>query len=80
MLCSLAESLGITIDRIVNAPGHGKCIVDAMNGVDKTLLNLFFSCLVAHPEELKKGMKGVHTHNKVDGEENSVLLDYAWVF
>ena len=36
---------------IVNAPGHGKCIVDAMNGVDKTLLNLFFSYLVAHPEE-----------------------------
>ena len=73
MLCSLAESLGITIDRIVNAPGHGKCIVDAMNGVDKTLLNLFFSCLVAHPEELKKDMKGVHTHNKVDGDEKLSL-------
>ena len=78
-LCAIAFGLKIVIDRIVHPPGHGKCIVDALNGVDKTLLDLFFSCLVAHPEELEQGMKKVATHVKVEGGEDvslaSVCLD-----
>ena len=40
-------SLNIVIDRIVHPPGNEKYIVDTQNSVDKTLLDLFFSCLVA---------------------------------
>ena len=71
-------SLNIVIDRIVHPPGHGKCIVDAQIGVNKTLLNLFFSCLVAHPEELEEGMKKVANNMKVEGGED-VSLDNVWL-
>ena len=73
-LCLLAKEFNnIVYDPLVQAPGHGKCTVDATNGMDKTLLNLFFSCLVAHPEELESGLKRVLTHTRgEDGEEISL--------
>jgi len=72
-LCKLAKEFNIVYDRFVQAPGHGKCTVDATNGMDKTLLDLFFSCLVADPEELESGMKRVLTHTRgEDGEEISL--------
>jgi len=34
----LASEFGITIDRAIGAPGHGKDIVDALNATDKIYL------------------------------------------
>ena len=73
-LCQLAMEFGIVYDRIIQASGHGKCVVDAMNGIDKTLLDMFFNCLVAHPEELQDGVKRVLTHDK---DEDGVLVSLA---
>ena len=77
-LCCLAKEFNIVYDRIVQAAGHGKCVVDSQNGLDKTLLDLFFNCLVAHPEELEKDMKRVLTHTRdcSDGE-SGVLASLA---
>jgi len=71
-LMLLAITWNIPIDRIIQAPGHGKCIVDSQSGKDKTLLDLFFDCLVTNPEALKEGLKQVETHEK--DEEGLVSL------
>ena len=52
------------IDCIIQASGHGKCICDSQGGLDKTLLDLFFECLVANPEELVDGLKRVEVHDR----------------
>ena len=44
--------------------GHGKCIVDSQSGIDKTLLDLFFDCLVENPEGFVDGVGRVQTHDR----------------
>ncbi|KAL7554297.1 hypothetical protein ACHAWF_018122 [Thalassiosira exigua] len=75
-LCHLALEFNIVYDRIIQAPGHGKCIADSQNGTDKTLLDMFFDCLVGHPEELEDGVKKVLTHTR---DENRKLIGLAEV-
>ncbi|KAL7523541.1 hypothetical protein ACHAWF_000561, partial [Thalassiosira exigua] len=75
-LCNLAREFGIVYDRIIQVPSHGKCIVDSQNGLDKTLLDMFFDCLVAHPEELQDGVKMVLTNTR---DEESALVRLAKV-
>jgi len=41
-LCQLAMEFAIVYDKIIQASGHGKYVVDAMNGMDKTLLDMSF--------------------------------------
>ena len=60
----LALQWGCPIDRILQASGHGKCIVDSQGGLDKTFLDLFFDCLVANPEEMMEGLKQVEVHDR----------------
>ena len=36
-LTKVAHEFGITIDRAISAAGHGKSIVDALNGVAKAM-------------------------------------------
>lgn len=38
-LSKLAFELGVIYDRAVQAPGHGKCLIDALNGIDKAFLD-----------------------------------------
>ena len=38
-LSCLAFEFGIIYDRAVQPPGHVKCLVDALNGIDKSLLD-----------------------------------------
>lgn len=68
----LALEYGIPIDRVIQASGHGKYICDSQGGLDKTLLDLFFGCLVANPEELIAGLKRVEVHDR--NEEGLVSL------
>ncbi len=75
-LCHLAMEFGIVYDRIIQAPHHGKCIVDSKNGADKTLLEFFFDNLVAHPEEMEKGLRMVQTHTR---DEDGKLVSLAKV-
>ena len=63
-------------DRIIQAPSHGKCMVDGLNGFDKTILDLFFDCLVGHPGVLVDRMKIVITHTQ---EENDTLVSLAQI-
>ncbi|EJK64880.1 hypothetical protein THAOC_14335, partial [Thalassiosira oceanica] len=77
-LCNLAKAFNIVIERIVNAPGHGKCIVDSQNGGDKTLLDIFFNCLVRNPEEIGEGIKHVLAHTHVDGEGEVSLAEICY--
>ncbi|KAL7546848.1 hypothetical protein ACHAWF_010174 [Thalassiosira exigua] len=72
-LCSLAKEFNIVIDRIIQAPGHGKCVVDSQNGVDKSLLDMFFDCLVSTPEGRVNDVKTVLTHDR-DEDGNVVRL------
>ena len=72
-LCQLSVEFGLVYDRLVQASGHGKSIVDSANGHDKTLLDRFFNNLVANPEELTEGVKQVLTHDR-DSEGGLVSL------
>ena len=65
-LMLLAVVWDIPIDRVIQASGHGKGIVDSQSGKDKTLLDMFFDCLVANPEALLEGVKRVETHERDD--------------
>ena len=63
-LCHLSMEFGIVYDRIIQAPHHGKCLVDSKNGSDKTHLEFYFDNLVAHPEEMEAGLQMVQTHQR----------------
>ena len=67
-LCLLVKAFNVVYDYIIHPPGHGKCIVDSQNGVDKVLLDLFFNCLVENLEELAEGTTYVLTHTRGDGK------------
>ena len=79
-LCLLVKTFNTVYDCIVYPTDHGKCIVDSQNGVGKILLDLFFNCLIANPEELVEGMKYMLTHTREDGiMEKSVLQKCAMI-
>ncbi|KAL7530697.1 hypothetical protein ACHAXR_005056 [Thalassiosira sp. AJA248-18] len=65
-LMLLAIQWGIPIHRVIQAPGHGKCICDSQGGLDKTVLDIFFDCLVANPEALVEGLQRVETHDRTE--------------
>ena len=69
-LMLLAIAWGVPIDRVVQASGHGKCMVDSQSGLDKTLLALFFDCLTTNPEALLDGIWRVHTYER---DENGLV-------
>lgn len=43
-LAKLSFEFDMIYDRAVQAPGHGKCIVDALNGIDKRVLDAAIRC------------------------------------
>jgi hypothetical protein len=49
LLSQVAIARGITIDRAIGAPGHGKDLVDALNAIDKHFLGRKM-CLIGTPE------------------------------
>lgn len=63
LLSVLAVSSGITIDRAIGAPGHGKDLVDGQNAVDKHYLR---GCMrrISVPE-VKGGPKRMAAHEMV---------------
>ena len=63
-LCQLAAEFGIVYNCIIQASGYGKCVVDSQSGLDKTLLDQLFNCLIANLEEMLEGMKSVFTHDR----------------
>lgn len=49
LLSLLASKYGVTIDRAIGAPGHGKDVVDGLNATDKRYLKKMM-CSIAKPE------------------------------
>ena len=49
LLSYLASAYGITIDRQIDAPGHGKGVVDGINAIDKNYLSKMMN-LIMTPE------------------------------
>ena len=60
----LAYKERIAIDRAVGAPGHGKCEVDAINGVDKNTI-------------CREAMKTVHDPDKVFATKSKLLQAFS---
>ena len=60
----LAHKERIAIDRAVGAPGHGKCEVDAINGVDKNTI-------------YREAMKTVHDPEKVFATKSKLLQAFS---
>ena len=62
LLTVMSASFGIVIDRMVNAPIHGKGIVDALNAVTKRYLR---ECMrrICRPEKKKKLMRIILKRN-----------------
>ena len=73
-----SKKYGVAIDRGICAAGHGKSIVDAINGVDKNtiLRNLVRKVVEAH-DSLKKDSKSlqVHSYNYASDEKYSCAAD-----
>ncbi|KAL7538407.1 hypothetical protein ACHAWF_006076 [Thalassiosira exigua] len=72
-LFHLAIKFNIVNDRIVQAPDHGKCIADSQNSLDKTLLDMFFGCLVALLEAQEEEVKTILTQSR-DEKGNVIRL------
>ena len=64
------------IDQEIDAPGHGKVVVDGLNAIDKAYLGKFL-CLTSTPEvHTDKKRINIHSMNK---EVNLFLLNNSKV-
>ena len=69
-LSALAVKYNIVVDRAISASGHGKSLVDAMNGIDKNTITKKTAREVQHAEDaLKEESKHlkVQSFHDVDG-------------
>jgi hypothetical protein len=74
-LSVLSSQYGISIDRAIGAPGHGKDIVDGLNATDKRFLRGRM-CLIGSPEA-NDGAKRMAAHSMVEGASKSLALECA---
>eukprot|EP00966_Prymnesium_polylepis_P105434 2441600-Prymnesium_polylepis.1 len=75
LLSILASAFGITIDRAIGAPGHGKDIVDGLNATDKVFLRKKM-CMIGTPEA-KEGAARIAAHSMVSGRDGDAKLSLA---
>lgn len=74
LISVLATSFGIVYDRLIQAAGHGKGIVDALNGVDKTYLDVFYNSRTSLPEMDPSSTYTVPTHQIENGKRTSLAM------
>ena len=60
LLCSVAFTQDIIIDRMVGAPGNGKGVVDELNAVNKTYLHSYMSKISQPGVETSKKKMDAH--------------------
>ena len=68
----LSVKHGIVIDRAIGCPGHGKCLVDAINGVDKNTIYRETMKQMVKPEEASQSSTSSlqsHSYSNVEGLE-----------
>ena len=75
LLSVLASEVGITIDRAIGAPAHGKDIVDGLNATDKIFLRKMF-CMIGTPEA-NDGACRMAAHAMVGVEKMSLAVESA---
>ena len=75
----LSYKHGVAIDRAIGCPGHGKCEVDAINGVDKNTIFRESMKIVQAPEETTqvrtKLLQTFTVNNVGDGRKYSAALN-----
>jgi len=69
----LACTYGITIDRAIGAPGHGKDFVDGLNATDKVYLRKMM-CMTGTPEA-NDGEKRMAAHAMLGGKAMSLATE-----
>mmetsp|Transcript_86996 Transcript_86996/g.261346 ORF Transcript_86996/g.261346 Transcript_86996/m.261346 type:complete len:95 (-) Transcript_86996:587-871(-) len=75
LLSVLSYAFGISIDRAIGAPGHGKDIVDGLNAQDKVFLRKKM-CMIGTPEA-KDGAARIAAHSMIvraDGSDERMSL------
>ena len=65
----LASAYGITIDRQIDAPGHGKGVVDGINAIDKNYLSKMMN-LIMTPEVITSKDR-MSSATMIEGAEKS---------
>jgi hypothetical protein len=73
LLSMLLVKYGITIDRQVGAPGHGKDIIDGVNAVDKNYISKCF-CMTDMPEANNAANK-ISAESMVEGSLKSFVTE-----
>lgn len=73
LLSVLACTYGITIDRAIGAPGHGKDFVDGLNATDKVYLRKMM-CMTGTPEA-NDGEKRMAAHAMLGGKAMSLATE-----
>ena len=80
-LAKLAFDYDIIYDRAVQAPGHGKCIVDALNGIDKTVLSKAIQCKTAIVKSQRNQLANAQTMGLHQVDETGERVDAAlWAY
>ena len=69
LLSYLASAYGITIDRQIDAPGHGKGVVDGINAIDKNYLSKMMN-LIMTPEVITSKDR-MSSATMIEGAEKS---------
>jgi hypothetical protein len=75
LLSVLASKYGITINRAIGAPGHGKDDVDGLNATDKRYLSGKF-CMIGTPEA-NNTEKRMAANSMVEGATQSLAAECA---
>jgi hypothetical protein len=78
LLSMLSVKYGITIDRQVGAPGHGKDIIDGVNAVNKNYISKCF-CMtkrICSLDERISGVKGDVKHSKPETNTKITMQRY----
>ena len=75
----IAYEYKIMYDRVIQAPGHGRDVVDSMNGHDKTYLDTVFKRACVNPMEAMENNEpqALLCHNVQEGRR--ICLSERWV-
>ena len=74
LLSMFSMKFGITIDRQVGAPGHGKDIIDGVNAVDKKYIAKCF-CMTNTPEATNAA-KRISAESMIEGASKSFATEW----
>jgi hypothetical protein len=77
LLSAISTKFGLTIDRAIGAPGHGKDLVDGLNACDKFYLKKVMARIVNPATEPSIDSKNIINHSVVENEFVSISVEAA---